>query len=285
LCICADDRKTGTSREEERFHQDGGGVSFDAVIDVKNVSKRFGGLRAVNDCSLRVERGSITGLIGPNGAGKSTLFNLVAGNIVPDSGQIIFDGQDVTGLKPHQLFHRGMLRTFQIAHEFSNMTALENLMMVPSGQPGESLVKTWLMPGAIKQAERHVRQKALDVIDFLKLGHVKHELAGNLSGGQKKLLELGRTMMVDAKVVLLDEVAAGVNRTLLQDLAANIERMNQELGYTFFVIEHDMDLIGRLCDPVIVMAQGEKIAEGPMSEIRANPEIIEAYFGSPVEAA
>jgi branched-chain amino acid transport system ATP-binding protein len=260
-------------------------VSFDAVIDVQNVSKRFGGLRAVNECSLRVERGSITGLIGPNGAGKSTLFNLVAGNITPDSGKIIFDGKDVTGLKPHQLFHRGMLRTFQIAHEFSNMTALENLMMVPPGQPGESLVTTWFAPGAVKSAERAVRQKALDVIDFLKLGHVKHELAGNLSGGQKKLLELGRTMMVDAKVVLLDEVAAGVNRTLLQDLAANIERMNQELGYTFFVIEHDMDLIGRLCDPVIVMAQGEKIAEGPMSEIRANPEIIEAYFGAPVEAA
>jgi len=260
-------------------------VSFDAVIDVQNVSKRFGGLKAVNNCSLRVERGSITGLIGPNGAGKSTLFNLVAGNITPDSGKIIFDGQDVTGLKPHQLFHRGMLRTFQIAHEFSNMTALENLMMVPSGQPGESLIRTWTMPGVVKDADRHVRQKALDVIDFLKLGHVKHELAGNLSGGQKKLLELGRTMMVDAKVVLLDEVAAGVNRTLLQDLAANIERMNAELGYTFFVIEHDMDLIGRLCDPVIVMAQGEKIAEGPMSEIRANPEIIEAYFGSPVEAA
>jgi branched-chain amino acid transport system ATP-binding protein len=260
-------------------------VSFDAVIDVQNVSKRFGGLRAVNNCSLRVERGSITGLIGPNGAGKSTLFNLVAGNIVPDSGKIMFDGQDVTGLKPHELFHRGMLRTFQIAHEFSNMTALENLMMVPSGQPGESLLTTWFSPGTVKKEERAVRQKALDVIDFLKLGHVKHELAGNLSGGQKKLLELGRTMMVDAKVVLLDEVAAGVNRTLLQDLAANIERMNQELGYTFFVIEHDMDLIGRLCDPVIVMAQGEKIAEGPMSEIRANPEIIEAYFGAPVEAA
>ncbi len=259
-------------------------MSFDAVIDVQNVSKRFGGLRAVNNCSLRVERGSITGLIGPNGAGKSTLFNLVAGNITPDTGKIIFDGQDVTGLKPHQLFHRGMLRTFQIAHEFSNMTALENLMMVPPGQPGESLLTTWLNPGRVGEEERHVRQKALDVIDFLKLGHVKHELAGNLSGGQKKLLELGRTMMVDAKVVLLDEVAAGVNRTLLQDLAANIERMNQELGYTFFVIEHDMDLIGRLCDPVIVMAQGEKIAEGPMSEIRANPEIIEAYFGAPAEA-
>jgi branched-chain amino acid transport system ATP-binding protein len=260
-------------------------LSFDAVIDVQNVSKNFGGLRAVNNCSLRVERGSITGLIGPNGAGKSTLFNLVAGNITPDSGRIVFDGHDVTGLPPHKLFHRGMLRTFQIAHEFSNMTALENLMMVPSGQRGESLLRTWLSPGAVKAQDAEVKRKALDVIDFLKLGHVKNELAGNLSGGQKKLLELGRTMMVDAKVVLLDEVAAGVNRTLLQDLAANIERMNQELGYTFFVIEHDMDLIGRLCDPVIVMASGEKIAEGPMAEIRANPQIIEAYFGAPVEAA
>ena len=260
-------------------------MAFDAVIDVMNVSKRFGGLLAVNNCSLRVERGSITGLIGPNGAGKSTLFNLVAGNLAPDSGQIVFDGSDVTGLKPHQLFHRGMLRTFQIAHEFSNMTALENLMIVPDGQPGENLLTTWFNPIGVRRADAQVRQKAQDVIDFLKLGHVRHELAGNLSGGQKKLLELGRTMMVDAKVVLLDEVAAGVNRTLLQDLAANIERMNQELGYTFFVIEHDMDLIGRLCDPVIVMAQGEVIAQGPMSEIRANPEIIEAYFGSPVEVA
>jgi branched-chain amino acid transport system ATP-binding protein len=257
---------------------------LDAVIDVKGVSKRFGGLLAVNTCSLSVKRGSITGLIGPNGAGKSTLFNLVAGNITPDSGQILFDGEDVTGLRPHELFHKGMLRTFQIAHEFSHMTALENLMMVPADQSGEKLVNNWLRPGRVKIDEARVRQKALDVIDFLKLGHVKTELAGNLSGGQKKLLELGRTMMVDAKVVLLDEVAAGVNRTLLQDLAGNIERMNRELGYTFFVIEHDMDLIGRLCDPVIVMAQGEKIAEGPMSEIRANPEIIAAYFGTPVEA-
>jgi len=259
-------------------------VSSDTVIDVRNVSKRFGGLTAVNNCSLSVQRGSITGLIGPNGAGKSTLFNIVAGNIVPDSGQVIFDGQDVTGMEPHQLFKAGMLRTFQIAHEFSNMTALENLMMVPGDQPGESLVDSWLRPRLVRARETEVRKKALDVIDFLKLGHVRNELAGNLSGGQKKLLELGRTMMVDAKVVLLDEVAAGVNKTLLHDLAANIERMNSELGYTFFVIEHDMDLIGRLCDPVIVMAQGEKIAEGPMSEIRANAAIVEAYFGSPVEA-
>jgi branched-chain amino acid transport system ATP-binding protein len=258
---------------------------LDAVIDVRHVSKRFGGLAAVSDCSLSVARGSITGLIGPNGAGKSTLFNMVAGNIAPDSGTIIFDGADVTGMKPHELFRRGLLRTFQIAHEFSNMTALENLMVVPPGQPGESLWRTWVDRGAVREADHHVRQKANDVINFLKLDHVRNELAGNLSGGQKKLLELGRTMMVDAKVVLLDEVAAGVNRTLLQDLAANIERMNQELGYTFFVIEHDMDLIGRLCDPVIVMAQGEKIAEGPMKDIRANPAIIEAYFGAPLEAA
>jgi branched-chain amino acid transport system ATP-binding protein len=260
-------------------------VSFDAVIDVRNVTKRFGGLSAVNNCSLRVRRGSVTGLIGPNGAGKSTLFNIVAGNIVPDSGQVFFDGRDVTGLPPHKLFARGMLRTFQIAHEFSHMTALENLMMVPDDQPGEHLTNIWFRPGRVRERELAVRQRALDVIDFLKLGHVKNELAGNLSGGQKKLLELGRTMMVDAKLVLLDEVAAGVNRTLLQDLASNIERMNRELGYTFFVIEHDMDLIGRLCDPVIVMAQGTVIAEGPMSAIRANPEIVEAYFGTPVEAA
>jgi branched-chain amino acid transport system ATP-binding protein len=259
-------------------------VAIDAVIDVQNVSKSFGGLVAVKNCSLQVKRGSITGLIGPNGAGKSTLFNLVAGNIPPDHGRIIFDGQDITGLPPYELFSRGMLRTFQIAHEFSNMTAIENLMVVADDQPGENLAKTWIMPGAVRARDLKVKQKANDVIDFLKLAHVKNELAGNLSGGQKKLLELGRTMMVDAKVVLLDEVAAGVNRTLLQDLAANIERMNLELGYTFFVIEHDMDLIGRLCDPVIVMAQGEKIAEGPMAEIRANPAIIEAYFGSPVAA-
>jgi branched-chain amino acid transport system ATP-binding protein len=263
----------------------GGGVAFDAVIDVQNVSKRFGGLAAVKDCSLKVARGSITGLIGPNGAGKSTLFNLVAGNIAPDTGKIFFDGRDVTGFKPYTLFGLGMLRTFQIAHEFSNMTAVENLMVVADHQTGENLLPTWFMPGAVRERDIAVKQKANDVIDFLKLAHVKNELAGNLSGGQKKLLELGRTMMVDAKIVLLDEVAAGVNRTLLQDLAANIERMNQELGYTFFVIEHDMDLIGRLCDPVIVMAAGEVIAEGPMKEIRANPQIIEAYFGSPVAAA
>ncbi len=255
-------------------------MAFDAIIDVKNISKYFGGLAAVKNCSLKVEKGSITGLIGPNGAGKTTLFNIVAGTLAPTSGNIIFDGKDVTGLAPHELFKLGMLRTFQLAHEFSNMSALENLMMVPDDQLGESLLNTWLKPSLVKQHDLKVRQKANDVIDFLKLGHVKNELAGNLSGGQKKLLELGRTMMVDAKIVLLDEVAAGVNRTLLNDLASNIERMNTELGYSFFIIEHDMDLIARLCETVIVMAAGEVIAQGPMDKIRQNPQIIEAYFGS-----
>jgi branched-chain amino acid transport system ATP-binding protein len=260
-------------------------LSFDAIIDVKNVNKYFGGLRAVADCSLKVERGSVTGLIGPNGAGKTTLFNIVAGTLPSSSGQIIFDGDDITHLKPHELFHRGLLRTFQIAHEFHQMTVLENLMMVPADQPGENLFNSWFKPTLVRDHDLTMLQKAHDVVDFLKLGHVKNELAGNLSGGQKKLLELGRTMMADAKVVLLDEVAAGVNRTLLQDLAANIERMNKELGYTFFVIEHDMDLIGRLCDPVIVMAAGQVIAQGPMAEIRKNPEIVEAYFGAAPEVA
>ncbi len=260
-------------------------MSFDAIIEVKNVSKYFGGIAAVNNCSLKVERGSITGLIGPNGAGKTTLFNMVAGTLKPDAGQVIFDDKDVTGLPPHKLFDLGLLRTFQLAHEFSQMSALENLMVVPSNQLGESLLNVWLKPKMVASNDLEVRQKANDVLDFLKLSHVKNELAGNLSGGQKKLLELGRTMMVDAKIVLLDEVAAGVNRTLLNDLASNIERMNKELGYTFFVIEHDMDLIGRLCDPVIVMAAGEVMAQGKMQEIRNNPEIIAAYFGDAPKVA
>ncbi|MBU1174734.1 MAG: ABC transporter ATP-binding protein [Alphaproteobacteria bacterium] len=260
-------------------------MAGDTLIEARHITKHFGGLYAVADCSLAVRRGSITGLIGPNGAGKTTLFNVVAGAHAPNSGQVIFDGEDVTGLKPHELFKRGLLRTFQIAHEFSQMTALENLMAVPPDQPGESLVTNWLDPNRVRRADLAVRHKAEDVIDFLKLGHVRNELAGNLSGGQKKLLELGRTMMTEAKAVLLDEVAAGVNKTLLKDLATNIERMNRELGYTFFVIEHDMDLIGRLCDPVIVMASGEKIAEGPMAELRKNPQIIEAYFGASLEVA
>jgi branched-chain amino acid transport system ATP-binding protein len=250
-----------------------------ASMEVIEVCKSFGGLRAVDNCSLKAEAGAITGLIGPNGAGKTTLFNMLAGAFAPDSGRILLDGEDITALPAHELFHKGVTRTFQIAHEFSRMTALENLMMVPPGQAGESLFNAWLRPSAVRAQEESVRARAREVLDFLRLDHVKNELAGNLSGGQKKLLELGRTMMTDARVVLLDEIAAGVNRTLLKDLVAAIKRLNREEGYTFFVIEHDMDLIAELCDPVIVMAAGSVMREGHIDDLRNDPEVIEAYFG------
>jgi ABC-type branched-subunit amino acid transport system ATPase component len=165
------------------------------IIEVRNVSKRFGNLLAVDDCSISVEEGSITGLIGPNGAGKTTLFNMVAGVFPPSGGRILLAGEDVTGLAAHELYHRGLLRTFQIAHEFSHLTALENLMVVPAGQSGENLFSAWLRPAPGLAQEAEVRRKAADVIGFLGLDHVRNEPAGNLSGGQKKLLELGRVMM------------------------------------------------------------------------------------------
>ncbi len=250
------------------------------MIKVESVSKRFGGVHAVNNASIEIAKGSITGLIGPNGAGKTTLFNMIAGNLAPTSGHIYLDGEDVTGVPPYELFHKGLLRTFQIAHEFGTLTVLENLMMVPSQQAGENLMDAWFRPSMVREQENKVREKAMEVIDFLNLGHVAQELAGNLSGGQKKLLELGRTMMVDAKVVLLDEVGAGVNRSLLREIGEAIVRLNQEKGYTFCMIEHDMDFIGRLCDPVIVMAEGAVLAQGTAAEVIANEAVIEAYLGT-----
>ncbi len=249
------------------------------IIDVREVSKRFGSLLAVDNCSLSVAEGSITGLIGPNGAGKTTMFNMVAGAFAPSAGTIHLGGEDVTGLPAHRLFDRGLLRTFQIAQEFSHMTALENLMMVPAAQAGENVFNAFFRRGLVESQEVGTRARAGEVLSLLSLSHVRNELAGNLSGGQKKLLELGRVMMTSPRVVLLDEIAAGVNRTLLNDLATAVERLNREEGLTFFVIEHDMDLIARLCDPVIVMAAGSVMMQGPMEEIRRHEGVIEAYFG------
>ena len=256
-----------------------------AILEVRDAVKRFGGLRAVDGCSLAVEAGSITGLIGPNGAGKTSLFNMVSGAWPTDGGAIVFGGRDVTSLPAHRRFALGLLRTFQIPHEFSRMSALENLMMVPAGQAGENLGAAWFRRGRVRREEERVRTRAEEVIEFLGLAHVKNELAGNLSGGQKKLLELGRTMMTDAKAVLLDEIGAGVNRTLLNKLLDNIERLNREHGYTFFVIEHDMALVARLCDPVIVMAQGRVLMEGSLEEAKASPEVVAAYFGDAPDGA
>ncbi len=250
------------------------------MIRVEDVHKHFGGFHAVDGATLEIAEGSITGLIGPNGAGKTTLFNVIAGVLKPTSGRVFMQGEDINGLPPHELFHKGLLRTFQIAHEFSSMTVRENLMMVPGGQSGESIWNTWFARRRIEKEERDLLKKADEVLEFLTIDHLKDEKAGNLSGGQKKLLELGRTMMVDARVVFLDEVGAGVNRTLLNTIGDAILRLNKERGYTFCMIEHDMDFIGRLCDPVICMAEGKVLAEGTIDEIKANEQVIEAYLGT-----
>ena len=249
------------------------------ILQIDNLSKYFGGLAAVSNCSIKIKKGSITGVIGPNGSGKTTLFNLIAGNLKTSKGTVLFNNEDITDVPAYELFSKGLLRTFQIAHEFTNLTVLENLMMVPGNQAGENIVNALLKPGLIKKEEEQIRRKAYEVIDFLNLKHLANELAGNLSGGQKKLLELGRTMMVDAKLVLLDEVGAGVNRTLLKDIGTAILRLNKEQGYTFCMIEHDMDFISRLCDPVIVMAEGSILFEGTSDEVKKNEKVIESYLG------
>ncbi len=249
------------------------------ILEVKNLSKHFGGLKALNNCNLSIKRNSITGIIGPNGSGKSTLFNVITGNLPPTSGNIIYSKEEITNVPSYELFSKGILRTFQIAHEFTNLTVLENLMMVPDGQKGENLIYTWLNPREIKKEDKIIQEKAMEVLNFLNLDHLTNEVAGNLSGGQKKLLELGRTMMVDAKIVFLDEVGAGVNRTLLKDIGTSIIKLNQERGYTFCMIEHDMDFISRLCDPVIVLAEGSVLFEGTSEEVKKNEKVIESYLG------
>ena len=254
-------------------------MSNSEILHVEKISKFFGGLAAVNNCSLKIKKGSITGIIGPNGSGKTTLFNLIAGNLKSSKGSVIFNNENITNMPSYQLFSKGLLRTFQIAHEFSNLTVLENLMMVPSNQSGENLITALINPKLVEREEDQLKEKALDVIEFLNLKHLSNELAGNLSGGQKKLLELGRTMMVDAKLVLLDEVGAGVNRTLLKDLGTAILRLNKEKGYTFCMIEHDIDFISRMCDPVIVMSEGSVLFEGTSDEVKKNDKVIDSYLG------
>ncbi|MDC1086137.1 ABC transporter ATP-binding protein [Alphaproteobacteria bacterium] len=249
------------------------------MLEIKNLYKSFGGIKAVNNVSLEIEKSSITALIGPNGAGKTTLFNLINGSIQPDSGTIKLSHTDITGYKPHQLFNLGILRTFQIAHEFSSLTVKDNLMMVPPNQIGESIINTWVFPKKILIEELEISKKADEVLDFLQLTHLANEYAGNLSGGQKKLLELGRTMMVKPKIILLDEVGAGVNRTLLNTIGDAILRLNKELNYTFCMIEHDIEFISKLCDPVIVMAEGSILMTDKISKVKENEKVVEVYLG------
>lgn len=257
----------------------------EALLDVQDIAKNFDGLRAIDRCSFSVRRGTITGLIGPNGAGKTTAFNVITGFIPPDSGRILFRGADITGFRPDQIFERKLCRTFQIPREHGSMSVLENLMLVPINQLGERVWNAWFRRGEVRRQEEQNRDKALEVLEYLELTHVQNEYAGNLSGGQKKLLELGRTLMVDPELVLLDEPAAGVNRTLLKSLVANIQYLARERGITFLLIEHDMNMVMSLCDPVIVMSEGRKLIEGTPDEVRGNQSVLEAYLGGQYAAA
>jgi branched-chain amino acid transport system ATP-binding protein len=255
------------------------------ILIVDNVTRTFGGLRAVNGCSLTVKRGSITGLIGPNGAGKTTLFNIITGFLKPTSGRIYFqrDGngapERIDGLPPHRVFKKGIVRTFQIPRELKNMTLLENLMLVPPGQTGESIWNPLFLPFRVSRQEEEIFNKAVEVLTFVDLIHLRDEYASTLSGGQKKLLELARTLMCNPTMILLDEPGAGVNRVLMKKLVADIERLRRDLGLTFFVVEHDMDLITQLCDTVIVMSEGAKLAEGTPEAVKKDERVLEAYLG------
>lgn len=249
------------------------------VLVIESLSKRFGGLKAVDACSFAVQEGTITGLIGPNGAGKTTLFNLLTGFIRPDSGRVKLEEENITKLAPHRVFRKGVCRSFQIPRELKGMTVVQNLMLVPHGQLGERLWNPFLRPRAVRRQELSIEQKAREVLDFLQLSSVADQLADNLSGGQKKLLELGRTMMADPRIVLLDEPGAGVNRTLLKQLAKSIEQLREELGMTFLVIEHDMDFVMRLCTPIVVMSEGHVLMEGSPEAVQRDQRVLDAYLG------
>ena len=257
-------------------------MTTEPILRVQSLAKNYGGLQAVRGVDFEVPEGSITGLIGPNGAGKTTTFNMIAGVEKPSAGSIYLSGAEITGIETHVLYHKGLLRTFQLSHEYARMTSKENLMVAASAQLGENIFMNWLAPKRVTARDHEVQNRAEETLEFLGLTHVSDELAGNLSGGQKKLLELGRTMMSDARLILLDEPGAGVNPTLMLKVIDMIRRLNQERGYTFCIIEHDMDLIADLCENTIVLAEGQILMQGTMEEVRKDERVIDAYFGGEV---
>ena len=241
--------------------------------------KRFGGNRAVDGASFTIEAGSVTGLIGPNGAGKTTSFNCISGFVRPDAGTITFDGTEITGMAPHRIARRRLIRTFQIPQELSSLTVLENLVLAYPQQAGERLWDSWFRPGRVARDEDAAVAKANEMLDLVALTELTYDRAGTLSGGQRKLLELARALMADPVLILLDEPGAGVNPTLVRRLVAYIRTIQQELGVTFLVIAHDMDLIAQLCDPVIVMAAGQVLTSGHPDDVLSNAEVQAAYLG------
>ena len=252
------------------------------ILTAFGLSRRFGGVQAVRNMSLEVEPGSITGLIGPNGAGKSTLFNLLSGVIRPQTGKVTYKGHDITGIAPFRRARLGMIRTFQLSREFGRLTVLENLMLSPQMQLGEKLWPLFTSPRAVADADERVYARALEVMEIAALAPLRDAYAADLSGGQKKLLELARTLMIECDLILLDEPGAGVNPVLMSTLIEMIQRLNRFHGKTFLIVEHDMDLIARLCDPVIVMTEGTFLTSGPFDTIRDDPRVIDAYLGGAV---
>jgi branched-chain amino acid transport system ATP-binding protein len=252
----------------------------DTALSLRGLTRDFGPFRAVDGVTLDIRKGSITGLIGPNGAGKTTLFNMVAGSLKPSGGSVSLNGKDVTGKPSEALFALGLARTFQIPRPFRRMSVLDNLMLAPSAQVGETVHGALFRRRRMAEQERALRKKAEEILDFVTLSHLADHPAGKISGGQMKLLELGRALMGDPTVILLDEPAAGVNPTLTNILIDRIEQLNRR-GVTFVVIEHDMDFVMRHCDPVIALAEGKVMFEGSAEEARVNPELLDAYLGAP----
>jgi neutral amino acid transport system ATP-binding protein len=248
------------------------------LLLASGLCKSFGGIKAVNDAEIQVAQGSITGLIGPNGAGKTTLFNLLSNFIRPDKGRVIFDGEQIQDLQPHQIAQMGMVRTFQVARVLSRLSVLENMLLAAQKQTGENFWKVWLQPQLVLQEERELRERAMTILESVGLEKKAQDYAGALSGGQRKLLEMGRALMTNPKLILLDEPAAGVNPTLIKEICDRIVNWNRE-GMTFLIIEHNMDVIMSLCDRVCVLAEGTNLAAGTPKEIQSNSQVLEAYLG------
>ncbi|PSB10505.1 ABC transporter ATP-binding protein [Pleurocapsa sp. CCALA 161] len=252
--------------------------STELLLQATNLSKSFGGIKAVNNACLEVEKGSITGLIGPNGAGKTTLFNLLANFIQADHGKILFDHQPIDHLPSHQIAKRGFIRTFQVARVLSRLSVLENMLLATPNQTGENFVQVWLQQKKLRVEERANKARAMDILESVGLAAKAHDYAGALSGGQRKLLEMARTLMTNPKLILLDEPAAGVNPTLINQICEHIVNWNQQ-GISFLIIEHNMDVIMSLCDRVWVLAEGTNLASGTPEEIQSNDLVLEAYLG------
>jgi neutral amino acid transport system ATP-binding protein len=253
-------------------------TQLDGLLSAIALCKNFGGIRAVDSAHINVPQGSITGLIGPNGAGKTTLFNLLSNFIRPDTGQVIFDGRPIQNLQPHEIAQRGMVRTFQVARVLSKLSVMENMLLAAQNQTGENFFNVWIRGQQIRDEERQQRDRATEILESIGLAAKAQDYAGALSGGQRKLLEIARAMMVNPKLILLDEPAAGVNPTLINQICEYIEYWNRQ-GMTFLVIEHNMDVIMSLCDRVWVLAEGRNLADGTPAEIQRNAQVLEAYLG------